>query len=237
MKQPLGVTYSLTPAWAQSLRSLAQALNAQLVLGVNLEADSPRLAQTEADEFLQLIGPRYVSALDIGNEPPLYSSVPWYRREGQDVIPWYSDEGTPVFSRDLHWGPANFVAEYARILDALPQIPIAGPDTQRADWFAAYERFLSPRSRVRMLASHGYGLNNCVTNPASAAYPSIRTCSRLRAARSPQHADPLRRRRPPQRRHVPRRRDGLGHLQRSPRGGRHDGLGPVGRGRAVQRRP
>ena len=24
-----------------------------------------------------------------------------------------------------------------------------------------------------MLASHGYGLNNCVTNPASAAYPSI----------------------------------------------------------------
>ncbi len=173
MKQPLGVTYSLTPAWARSLRSLAQALNARLVLGVNLEADSPRLAQTEADEFLQLIGRRYVSALDIGNEPPLYSSVPWYRREGQDVIPWYSDEGTPVFSRDLHWGPANFVAEYARILDALPQIPIAGPDTQRADWFAAYERFLSPHSRVRMLASHGYGLNNCVTNPASAAYPSI----------------------------------------------------------------
>jgi hypothetical protein len=32
---------------------------------------------------------------------------------------------------------------------------------------------VSPHSRVRILASHGYGLNNCVTNPASAAYPSI----------------------------------------------------------------
>jgi hypothetical protein len=173
MSEPLGVTFTLTPAWAQSLDSLARAVNARLVLGVNLEAGSPRLAQTEADAFLSSIGRRYVSALDIGNEPPLYPSVPWYRRQGSQVLPWYSDIGTPVFSRDLRWGPASFVTQYARILDALPRIPIAGPDTQRASWFAAYERFLSPHSRVRMLASHGYGLNNCVTNPASAAYPSI----------------------------------------------------------------
>jgi hypothetical protein len=173
MSQPLGVTFTLTPAWAQSLQSLARALDARLVMGVNLEADSPRLAQTEAAALLTSLGRRYVSALDIGNEPPLYSSVPWYRRQGNEVIPWYSHVGTPVFSRDLRWGPAGFVSQYARILDALPRIPIAGPDTQRATWFAAYERFVSPRSRVRMLVSHGYGLNNCVTNPASAAYPSI----------------------------------------------------------------
>ncbi len=173
LTKPLGVTFALTPAWAQSLQSLARALDAQLVLGVNLEADSPRLAQTEADAFLTYIGRRYVGALDIGNEPPLYSSMPWYRRQGGSVFPWYSGIGTAVFSRGLNWGPAGFVNEYARILAALPRIPIAGPDTQRASWFAAYERFLSPRSRVRMLASHGYGLNNCVSNPASAAYPSI----------------------------------------------------------------
>ena len=57
---------------------------------------------------------------------------------------------------------------------ALPRVPIAGPDTQRAAVVCRLsQRFLSPHSRVRMLASHGYGLNNCVTNPASAAYPSI----------------------------------------------------------------
>ncbi len=48
---PPGVTYSLTPAWAQSAQALARALNAQMVLGINLEADSPQLARVEADEF------------------------------------------------------------------------------------------------------------------------------------------------------------------------------------------
>lgn len=173
MTEPLGITFTLTPAWAHSLQALARALDAQLVLGVNLEADSPRLAQTEADAFMTWIGPRYVSALGIGNEPPLYTGLPWYRTRDGQTFPWYSDIGTAVFARGLSWGPAAFVAQYARILDVLPRVPIAGPDTQRASWFAAYARFLSPHSRVRSLASHGYGLNNCVTNPASAAYPSI----------------------------------------------------------------
>jgi hypothetical protein len=173
MNEPAGITYTLTPAWAQSLQALARAVDAQLVLGVNLEADSPRLAQTEADAFITSIGRRYISALDIGNEPPLYPSIPWYRLRSGTLFPWYSDIGTPVFARGQSWGPAAYVTDYARILDALPRLPIAGPDTQRASWFAAYARFLSPHSRVRMIASHGYGLNNCVTNPASAAYPSI----------------------------------------------------------------
>ncbi len=174
MREPRGITDTLSPAWAQSMQSLARALNARLVLGVNLEADSPRVAQTEADAFLHSIGRRYISALDIGNEPPLYSGIPWYRMRGGELFPWYTDTGTAIFGRGLSWGPAAFVTDYGRILNALPRVPIAGPDTQRASWFAAYQhRFLSPHSQLRMLVSHGYGLNNCVTNPASAAYPSI----------------------------------------------------------------
>ncbi len=174
MREPLGITDTLTPAWAQSLLSLVRALDARLVLGVNLEADSPRLARAEAEAFVKAFGRRYIDALDIGNEPPLYPGMPWYRTQGREVIPWYEDTGTPVFGRGLSWGPSTFVTDYARIFNALPPVPIAGPDTQQAAWFAAYQhRFLAPHSRVRMLASHGYGLNNCVTNPASAAYPSI----------------------------------------------------------------
>lgn len=173
MAQPRGVTYALGPAWAQSVAGLARAVNARLVLGINLEANNGRLAHTEADQFLATIGRRYVTALDIGNEPPLYDSMPWYRVQAGKLIPWYRDEGSEVFSRGLSWGPRPFVADYARILNALPQVPIAGPDTQQPSWFAAYRRFLSPRSRVRMLVSHGYGLNSCVKHPASAAYPSI----------------------------------------------------------------
>ncbi len=99
--------------------------------------------------------------------------MPWYHLLGGKVIPWYTDVGTAVFSRARNWGPLAFPSDYARILAALPRVPIAGPDTQQAKWFAAYQRFLSPHSRVRMLASHGYGLNTCVRRPESPAYPSI----------------------------------------------------------------
>jgi hypothetical protein len=173
MREPPGITFTLTRAWAQSLQSLARALNARLVLGVNLEADSSRLAQAEAQAFMTWFGRRYIAALDIGNEPPLYPSMPWYRLRGRTLFPWYSDIGTAVFGRGARWAPHAFVADYKHVLDVLPRVPIAGPDTQRTEWFAAFDRLLSPRSRVRMLVSHGYGLNNCVTNPASVAYPSI----------------------------------------------------------------
>jgi hypothetical protein len=173
MAEPKGITYALGPRWAASMAALARALDAQLVLGVNLEADSARLARTEADEFLTTIGRRYVSALDLGNEPPLYRGIPWYRVRNGQVIPWYEDAGTEVFGRSLSWGPSTFITDYAQLLAALPRVPILGPDTQQATWFAAYKRFVSPHSRVRILASHGYGLNNCVTRPESAAYPTI----------------------------------------------------------------
>jgi hypothetical protein len=173
MAKPAGVTYTLGPSWAGSMTALARALNAEVVLGVNLEADSTRIARTEADALLQRIPRRYIEALDIGNEPPLYKSVPWYRVVGGSVIPWYEDRGTPVFSRSLRWGPSAFAADYAKILGALPRVPILGPDTQQPSFLAAYERFLSPHSRVRIVASHGYGRNNCVTNPAAAPYPTV----------------------------------------------------------------
>lgn len=98
--------------------------------------------------------------------------MPWYRLQNGDVFPWYSDVGTAVFGRGLNWSPEVFARD-ARILAAVPTVAVAGPDTQRPSWFAAYHRFLTARSRVRIITSHGYGLNNCVTRPATLAYPSI----------------------------------------------------------------
>jgi glycosyl hydrolase family 79 len=173
MRTPAGVTYTLTPAWAQAMQELARDADARLILGINLEADSSAVARTEADQFVTRIGRGHLAALAIGNEPPLYPSVPWYRVRSGEVFPWYSDVGTAVFGRGLDWSPRAFAGDYARILSGLPTVPIAGPDTQRPSWFAAYARFLTARSRVQIVTSHGYGLNNCVTRPATPAYPSI----------------------------------------------------------------
>jgi hypothetical protein len=172
---PLGVTYRLTPAWARSTRRFVTAMNGRLLLGLNFEADDPAVDRAEADEFLSLIGRHWITAMNIGNEPPLYSGVPWYHELDGKAIPWFSGRGVGVFGRSpTTWDPITYASQYAAVLAALPHVPIAGPDTQRIPWMAEYgTRFLSPTSPVRIVTSHGYGLNNCITNPLSPAYPTV----------------------------------------------------------------
>ena len=173
MTQPLGVTYDLTPSWATSARTLAQATNSTLLLGVNLEANRTRIDQVEGAQLVTRIGAGYIAALEIGNEPDLYSLVPWYRRLNGRPVPWYSQAGTPVFARAPTYGPQDFDQEFSRTLRVLPRLPIAGPETGSAPWMGAFDRLLSRRSQLRILTSHAYGLNQCVTDPSSPAYPSV----------------------------------------------------------------
>ncbi len=183
LSRPLGVTYDLSMRWAADARALAQATNAQFLLGINLEADRTRISQAEADRLVTGIGRRYIAALEIGNEPDLYTVVPWYRRDGGHPLPWYTHAGSPVFSRAPTYAPGNYVSEVARTLRVVPRLPIAGPETGTPPWADAFDGLLSPRSQVRILTSHAYGLNQCVTTPSSPAYPSVPNLLSLDASR------------------------------------------------------
>ena len=173
MAQPLGVTYDLTSAWAADAHALAEATTAQYLLGINLEANRTQITQVEADRLVKAITSRYIDALEIGNEPELYTVVPWYRRNGSQSLPWYSHVGSPVFSRAPTYGPAGYVQEVTRMLSVVPRLPIAGPETGSAPWADAFDQLISPRSQVRMVTSHAYGLNQCVKDPSSPVYPSV----------------------------------------------------------------
>ncbi|MGB9183277.1 MAG: glycosyl hydrolase family 79 C-terminal domain-containing protein [Solirubrobacteraceae bacterium] len=180
--RPLGVTYNLTPSWAGSAQALAKMIDAQLLLGINLEADRTRISQAEADQ-LQAVGSNYIGALVIGNEPDLYPTMPWYKLINGKPAPWYDQAGTPVFSRGPGYGVTRFVNEFLRTLRVMPQLPIAGPDASTG-WLDTFSHFLSPGSRVRMLTSHAYGLNQCVPDPTSPLYPSVPNLLRLSASRN-----------------------------------------------------
>jgi hypothetical protein len=185
MRKPLGVTYDLTPGWTASARALVKATGAKLLLGLNLEADRARIDQVEAAQLVKGIARSSIAGLDFGNEPDLYSRIPWYRRLDGHPLPWYSHQGTPVYARGPGYGPSQFAAEFARALQvAPPGLPIAGPETSTAPWFKAFVPFLSSRSRVRMLTAHAYGLNQCVTDPSSPAYPSVPHLLSLSASRA-----------------------------------------------------
>ncbi len=183
MARPLGVTYDLNAGWAADAHALAAAVDAQYLLGINLEANRTRVSQTEADQLVKRIGRTYVSALEIGNEPQLYTGVPWYRSQNGHPLPWYSHDGTPVYSRPSTYGPSDFIAEFSRTLKVVPQLPVAGPGTSSQPWEDAFDRLLSPHSRVRMVTSHAYGLNQCVKTPSAPTFPSVSHMVSLVASR------------------------------------------------------
>jgi len=171
--RPRGVSYNLTPSWTTSARALAQATNARLILGLGLEANEPKIDAVEAYELLRRLGSRYVDALEIGNEPELYTAFPWYRTLRGAILPWYGKIGAPIFSRPPGYNPKAFLAEFSRALQAVPRLPIAGPATGNPSWLAQFARILSPASRVKVITWHAYGLNQCIKDRFSPQYPAV----------------------------------------------------------------
>jgi hypothetical protein len=182
-RKPFGITYDLTPRFAVAARRLAQAAHAKLMLGVNLEANRPKLVKVESHELLRRIGGKYIQSFQIGNEPNLYTVIPWYKMLNGHPVPQYSKAGTPVFARPPSYGPAEFADEVYRMLRVMPKFPVAGPETNPAPFLAAFTRFLHPAGRAVTLTSHAYGGNKCTVDPSQVKFPTVPHLLSLAASR------------------------------------------------------
>jgi hypothetical protein len=153
MKKPPGVTYTLTPRWLQIARAMNTALNSRLILGINLEAASVKLAQTEANALVNGIGRQRIAGLEIGNEPELYSAFNWYR----------TANGVGVKGRDgASWTEAAFFKQFNQFAAAMPAgIPVAGPASGSATYLAQLGSFLKGQPRVKLSTFHAYPLKHC----------------------------------------------------------------------------
>ncbi len=163
LERPPGVTYAITPAWVATARALAQALNARYILGVNLEAGSPTVEQTEARELLTGIGWPYVDAVELGNEPELYSVLPWYKLA--------TGEGVP--GRPPSYDFLAFNNELAAFHEAEPWIPLAGPSSGSYAWLQSLPALLIDSPWLRMVTVHSYWLNKCARSPEQRGYPTL----------------------------------------------------------------
>lgn len=152
MARPPGVKYDLTPTFMSVTRSLARTLRARLILGVNLEADSQRVARAEATAMIDRIGAGAIDALEIGNEPELYSSFGWYR----------SATGKQVPGRPPSWNLRTFIGDFSRLARALPRAPLAGPSGGGSSWLPFLGTFLGSEPAVRLATLHAYPLKHCV---------------------------------------------------------------------------
>jgi hypothetical protein len=168
---PAGVQYALSPAWLANARGLAAAVNARLILGINLAAGRPQLAGAEAQALLRGIGPGHVAALEIGNEPDVYG-----------VFPWYTGSHGVVFARPAGYGLTAFIDQVGRWEAALPDAPLAGPAVAGLPWLAGLPTLLEAEPRLRVVTAHRYALQGCLTDRSSPAYPTIANLLSDRAA-------------------------------------------------------
>ncbi|MDQ6818512.1 MAG: glycosyl hydrolase family 79 C-terminal domain-containing protein [Actinomycetota bacterium] len=163
LARPPGVTYSLTAQWLQVAHSLAAALRARVIAGVNLEADRQLLAANEAQALLDGIGRHYVEALELGNEPALYSLFTWYRTAA----------GHQVKGRGHGYDFAGFVRDFTQISASLPNVPLAGPALNDSGWISRLRQFLAAEPRVKVVTVHRYPLQVCFVRPGSPQYPTL----------------------------------------------------------------
>jgi hypothetical protein len=160
-----GLSYALTPNWLTSVSKLAADTNAQLILGINLEMNQPKLAQAEARALLSGIGAAHILQWEVGNEPNLYASFPWYV-----TIPDNAQSG--VYVRPRSYSFAQYLAEYNATAARLPRVPLAGPALGSPAWMANVRQMITADPDLADVTYHAYPLN-CFAAKGDRAYPSV----------------------------------------------------------------
>jgi hypothetical protein len=161
--RPAGVRYDLTSRLLAVMRALSTALDARLILGINLEADSSAVAAGEAQALITGVGRRSIEALEVGNEPELYGSFNWYRAPG----------GQGVKGRSRSYDPIGYAQDAANVARALPKIPLAGPDIGAPTWLAQLNQILTTGPPVGLVTLHAYPLRHCRAASTQATIPHL----------------------------------------------------------------
>ena len=152
MAQSLGIKYTLNSTWLHVASALAKTLDARLLLGINFEADSAKIAGAEARALIGGLGPARIEALELGNEPELYGSFPWYK------LP----NGEHVRGRPRTYSYSDFIQDFAAISKAIPsRVTLAGPSMGAPSWIPLIGQFLTGNRRVGLATLHRYPLKHC----------------------------------------------------------------------------
>lgn len=164
LAKPPGVIYTLDRRRLEVIKALADEVGARLILGVNFEADSSRVAGTEARAMLSVIGRGRIAAFELGNEPELW---------GDPAFGWYQIDGHNVTGRPLGYDMASYIPNFAGVAAGMPPAPLAGPASGAVTWLADLGPFIASEPRLAMITAHRYPYEACNLTPSSPVYPTI----------------------------------------------------------------
>lgn len=159
-----GLHNKITPSWLATTRALAVQTGGKLILDLNLKLNSAAEISAESHAFLTGIGRQNIDALEIGNEPELYTISPWY----------YKGAGKkPVYPRSHGFNFKAYAREVTRYAKLLGTEPLAGPATGALPWLTKLPKVFAAEPSLRIVTYHRYPLIKCFTKPGDPNYPSI----------------------------------------------------------------
>ncbi len=162
VKKGVALKVTINARTIQMLSVMTKALNAKLIVDLDLEDNSLKLADNIARTITAAVGASHVEALELGNEPDLY-----------DVLAWYTTAaGTPVLGRPAPYTVADYTQQFNQFAATLGNAPLAGPATSKA-WNAELAPFVAQAKRLQVMTMHEYPLETCGTHPGLASYPTI----------------------------------------------------------------
>ncbi len=164
--EPPGVSYTLTPTWVAVAKAVAHRAHAKLILGINLAAGNATLAAAEGRALVDRIGRSHIAALEIGNEPDIYTSAVWYR----------AADGKLIYARSgADWNPTTYAAQFSSWRNVLPDVPSAGPAYAKTVWIRQLSTFLAAEPGLGLVTDHRYPLRNCKggSGPGDAPSPTV----------------------------------------------------------------
>jgi hypothetical protein len=95
-----------------------------MTMGLNLAANDPGLAAAEARDYVRAFGRGALRALEIGNEPNIYSQLTLY----------HTLFGVPLHARPRNFGYPAFRREFRAIANAAPHLKLAGLAASLRRW-------------------------------------------------------------------------------------------------------
>jgi hypothetical protein len=149
MKQPAWVRWTMTPTWAAVTAKLVDDLGAHLIIGINMEADSLKIADAEVQEIRSTMGST-PTTFELGNEPELYSHFPFY----------HDTAGQAVLGRPKTYSLADMADQWNQMANALPNVPFAGPGYSGISALPDVGQFLSESKKLSMVTVHVYPLKS-----------------------------------------------------------------------------
>ena len=151
-------TRTIGPKAVDAFFDFARASGWKIIYGVNLGSKDSAMSADEAD-YAWKVGAKEIIAIEIGNEPNLYSKGP--KREG--IRP--SSYGYPQYK-------AEFTAAYDAIKAKDAKIPITGPAvTKSTNWMPLF--MADFKDRVALATSHVYHLSAPETDPKAQRFTSV----------------------------------------------------------------